>query len=227
MEKKTENLNIFQRLAKIQSELWTVAKNLNVSTGAWSYKAVSERDVIDAVKPLEEKYWVYSYPYSREIIEQSILTKENSYNWQTKKINSFYLRVKTVYRFVNIDKPEEFIETVTFWDGIDTWDKATWKATTYSDKYALMKAYKISTGDDPDKDASPETWYWKEKTIDEMFKNDFSEEDFKRFKDAVNAWIFRFTDVKDAISKIEEKRFVNEKRKLEITWFIKSLKWNE
>lgn len=27
---------------------------------------------------------------------------------------------------------------------------------TYADKYALMKAYKITTGDDPDKDASPE-----------------------------------------------------------------------
>ena len=28
---------------------------------------------------------------------------------------------------------------------------------TYADKYALMKAYKISTGDDPDKEASEET----------------------------------------------------------------------
>ena len=137
------------------------------------------------------------------------------------------MRVKTVYRFVNIDKPEEFIETITFWDWIDTGDKATGKATTYSDKYALMKVYKISTWDDPDKEASPETWYWKEKTIDEMFKNDFTDEDFQRFKDAVKTWNFVFTDVKDAISKIEEKRFVNEKRKLEITWFIKSLKWNE
>ena len=27
---------------------------------------------------------------------------------------------------------------------------------TYADKYALMKAYKISTGDDPDKEASEE-----------------------------------------------------------------------
>ena len=51
-------LNIYQRIAKITSELGTVAKNLNVSTGKSSYKAVSERDVKDAVKPLEEKYGV-------------------------------------------------------------------------------------------------------------------------------------------------------------------------
>ena len=30
---------------------------------------------------------------------------------------------------------------------------------TYSDKYSLLKAYKIATGDDPDKDASPEKGY--------------------------------------------------------------------
>ena len=33
---------------------------------------------------------------------------------------------------------------------MDTQDKATGKAMTYADKYALMKAYKITTGDDPD-----------------------------------------------------------------------------
>jgi hypothetical protein len=33
---------------------------------------------------------------------------------------------------------------------------------TYGDKYALMKAYKISTGDDPDQDPSKEENYQKQ-----------------------------------------------------------------
>lgn len=37
---------------------------------------------------------------------------------------------------------------------MDAMDKAPGKAMTYADKYALMKAYKISTGDDPDQEAS-------------------------------------------------------------------------
>ena len=54
-------LNIYQRMAAITAELQTVAKNLNVETGKGKvYKAVSERDVIDAVKPLEAKHGVYS-----------------------------------------------------------------------------------------------------------------------------------------------------------------------
>jgi hypothetical protein len=44
---------------------------------------------------------------------------------------------------------------ISYGDGIDTGDKAPGKAMTYSDKYSLLKAYKVATGDDPDKDASP------------------------------------------------------------------------
>ena len=43
---------------------------------------------------------------------------------------------------------------MTFGDGVDTQDKAPGKAMTYGDKYALLKAYKIVTGDDPDQNAS-------------------------------------------------------------------------
>ena len=72
------------------------------------------------------------------------------------------MRLEITYRFVNVDKPEEFIEIKSYGDGIDSGDKAPGKAMTYGDKYALMKGYKISTGDDPDKDASPEDGYTKE-----------------------------------------------------------------
>ena len=44
-------------------------------------------------------------------------------------------------------------------EGIAPQDKGSGKAMPYADKYALMKAYKISTGDDPDQNASVETHY--------------------------------------------------------------------
>ena len=152
--------NIFQRMSLITAELRTVAKNLTVSTGGNnSYKAVSERDVLDAVKPLEEKHGVYSYPVSRTVLESNLLESENIYNGKTTKKTTFMTRIETVYRFVNVDKPDEYIDTVTFAEGIDAQDKGSGKAMTYGDKYALMKAYKISTGDDPDQTASEETNY--------------------------------------------------------------------
>lgn len=154
-----KDMNIYQRMAAITSKLQTVAKNLEVSAGKSSYKAVSERDIIDAVKPVELEYGIYSYPLSREVLESHILESEKTWNGQTTKTSTFFSRIKTVYRFVNVDNPDEHIETTVFSEGIDSQDKGSGKAMTYADKYALMKAYKISTGEDPDQDGSKETHY--------------------------------------------------------------------
>lgn len=155
-----EGMNIFQKMSAITNELGIVAKNLNVDMGKGkSYKAVQEKDILDAVKPLEAKYGVYSFPVNREIVESNILERENQYG-TTKNL---FMRIQTTYKFVNVEDKNDYITMITFADGIDTGDKATGKAMTYADKYALMKAYKITTGDDPDAEASPEKGYKPEK----------------------------------------------------------------
>lgn len=141
--------NLFKKMLYIENELETVKKELDVKLPNGSYKAVGEVDVIRAVKPLEFKYGVKSMPISRNV--------EESKETQTKSgtINQF-MRLKTVYRFINVDDPKDFIDIDTYGDGVDSGDKAPGKAMTYADKYALLKAYKIATGDDPDKDPSEE-----------------------------------------------------------------------
>ena len=138
--------NIFQRMSKITQEMAAVAKNLQVGEGKSQYKAVGEADILAAVKPLEAKHGVYSYPVSREVIESGTMERDGKYG----KSVQLYLRIKVTYRFLCIDNPDSFIEIESFGDGVDTQDKAPGKAMTYADKYALMKAYKIITGDDPD-----------------------------------------------------------------------------
>ena len=157
-----KDMNIFEKMSAITNELGVVAKNLNVDMGKGkSYKAVQEFDVLNAVKPIEEKYRVYSYPKERKVIDSGVLEKETQYGIS----KNMYLRIETTYEFVNIDKTEEKITMTSYADGIDSGDKATGKAMTYSDKYSLLKAYKIATGDDPDKDASPERGYVTEEDI--------------------------------------------------------------
>ena len=146
-------MNIYEKMAEITAAINTVAKNLQVDTGKGKgYKAVSEADVLAAVKPIEKQFGVYSYPYDREIVESGELVNQTQYGER----KSLFLRVKTVYRFVNTEKTDEYIDIVTYGDGVDTQDKAPGKAMTYGDKYALLKAYKIQTGDDPDQNASGE-----------------------------------------------------------------------
>ena len=143
-------MNIFKKMKEATEKIGRVAKNLEVGYGKNMYKAVSEADVLDAVKPIEAELGIYSYPYDREVIYQDMVTVNSGEN---ERVNAFF-RIKVVYRFVNIDNPEEYIDIVSYGDGVDSQDKAPGKAMTYADKYALLKAYKIETGDDPDKDLS-------------------------------------------------------------------------
>lgn len=159
---ETEGLNIYQRMLAITADMQTVAKNLLVPAGGGKYRAVSETDVLNAVKPLEIRHGVYSYPVERRTISVDVLeTEERRKDYDTKqyetiKKTQFVYRIETRYRFVNVDFPDEYIDVVSYGDGIDSADKAPGKAMTYSDKYALLKAYKIQTGDDPDQDVSPD-----------------------------------------------------------------------
>lgn len=151
---KDKSLNIFQRMSAVTNEIQRVAKNLRVDAGKSSYKAVGEADVLEAVKPAEEKFGVYSYPVDREIIESGTMKSEGVKNGQPYTREQIFMRERVVYRFVNLDKMDEYIDMVSFGDGMDSGDKAPGKAATYADKYALLKAYKITTGDDPDQKAS-------------------------------------------------------------------------
>ena len=68
--------NIFQRMSQITQEITAVAKNLQVGYGSSKYNAVGEADILAAVKPIEAKHGVYSYPLSREIVESGTMEKE-------------------------------------------------------------------------------------------------------------------------------------------------------
>ena len=141
-------MNIYEKMLAISTKIGVIAKNLEVGLGSSKYKAVSEADVLKPVKELEAEFKIYSYPKSRRIVEKGTITN-------SKGTTSLFMRIETEYCFVNVENPEEQISVITYGDGVDTQDKAPGKAMTYSDKYALLKAYKCATGDDPDKDPSP------------------------------------------------------------------------
>ena len=160
-------MNIYEKMSAISQEISTVAKNLEVGFGQSKYKAVGEADVLAAVKPIEAKYKVYSYPISRDIVDSGELMNIDRNGNEKRQL---YLRIKTIYRFVDTDDPKQFIDIETYGDGVDPQDKAPGKAMTYGDKYALLKAYKIQTGDDPDQNASEPLKIVTHRATDDMKK---------------------------------------------------------
>ncbi len=121
-------MNIYEKMQKITNEIGIVNKNLEVGIGKNSYKAVGEADVLKAVKELEAKYGIYSYPKKRTVISQEIIQTEKEYNGQITRGNQVFVRIEVEYEFVNIEKPEEKITIVSYGDGVDTQDKAPRKS---------------------------------------------------------------------------------------------------
>lgn len=154
---ESKKLNIYQKMLKATERISKVAKNLKVDISkSSSYKAVSEADVLEAVKPVEIELGIYSYPVKREIIETNVLDTVKEYNGNRTESKQLFMRLEVTYRFVNVDNPQDYIDIITYGDGVDSQDKAPGKSMTYADKYALLKAYKIQTGEDPDKEGSGE-----------------------------------------------------------------------
>lgn len=55
-------------------------------------------------------------------------------------------------RFESIDDADDFKDVLGIGFGIDPGDKGPGKAISYATKYALLKAFGLETGDDPDQD---------------------------------------------------------------------------
>lgn len=148
-----KEMNLWQRIHAVSAEVGRVSMSLEVDTGKGrSYKAVSINDVVDSLIPYLDKYRIVIVPSDKEIIEQMQITQKSQYGDK----NQFYIRLKATFKIVNIDKPDEFIEVSAYGDGIDSGDKCTGKADTYARKTALIDAFNLSRGDDPDREASKE-----------------------------------------------------------------------
>ncbi len=144
-------MNIFEKIQAVSNEIMSLEKDMMVGKGAYAYKAVSDFSVTKAVKEAEKKHGIISIPARQEMIENQVIkTIDNG----KEKITYSFL-VKMTVLFINTEKPDERIEVESFGHGLDSGDKGTGKASTYARKYALLNAYKIATGEDPDQEASP------------------------------------------------------------------------
>jgi len=145
-------------LAKIQNvsaAIKNIEKDMTVGKGNYSYKAVSDIIVVLKVKEAEQKNGIISIPVKQELIHSEILrTNKKQYNSDEVIESIQYVDVvKLTLRIYEIETGE-FIEVESFGRGLDNSDKGFGKASTYARKYALLNAYKIATGEDPDAEMS-------------------------------------------------------------------------
>jgi hypothetical protein len=127
------DLNIHQRLAAVMADVTYIQKERKEGM---KYTIVSHDAVTAKVRPALLKAGIVYYP----------VRCEHTHNGNRAECS-------ITVRFVNIDKPEDYIEVPSFGYGIDPQDKGPGKAMSYAVKYALLKALGLETGDDADHDS--------------------------------------------------------------------------
>lgn len=141
-----QKMNLYQKIQAVANEVKNISKNMTVGKGNYSYKAVGDIDVTLKVKEAEKKVGIVSIPIKQELIHHEIIkTSEGD-----KESIKYSFLIKMTTRINDLEDTDSFIEIESFGHGLDSGDKGFGKASTYARKYALLNAYKIATGEDPD-----------------------------------------------------------------------------
>ena len=148
-----KDYNLYEKIQMVSDEIRNIEKNIVVGPGNSSYKAVADTDVLLKVKDAEKKYGLVSIPVRQELVRTDQVQKISRDGYQSV---TFADIVKMTMRIINIDDSTQFIEVESFGRGLDAGDKGFGKASTYARKYALLNAYKLATGEDPDEQKSTE-----------------------------------------------------------------------
>lgn len=126
--------NIYQRLHEVMKAVSYVQKEDKKVNNQYTF--VSHDAVTAKIRPFLLEHGVLSLPQNMH---------------HTKDGNMTIIQMNI--RFVNIDKPEDFIDVPSVGYGIDPQDKGVGKAISYAVKYGLLKALSLETGDDPERDS--------------------------------------------------------------------------
>lgn len=150
IENKNE-MNLWQRMSAIMSEVNYVQKKMTVGEGKYSYKGLSSKDLYEKINESMVKWGVVcvqkSFTFERFYYEGK---GWDSYNKREK--DTFQREVIGTYTgiLINIDSPDQKQEISGIGQGIDSQDKASGKAQTYALKQALLNTFIIATGVDTD-----------------------------------------------------------------------------
>lgn len=234
MDCKQQTFGIYSKLAGVRSEIDGMSKEWENEQQWYSY--FSDDQISRTFRWLFNLYKI-DFLYSSKITGCREISPTRSWTKQ------FITDVLIEYKFVDIEDGS-MVEWTACWSWNDTGDKWVYKAITGAVKYIFMKTFQISTGDDPEKDIVKDRKPKEEKQptktkkdpleFDEensefdpnIFKSEFTQNDFENFKKAVESGSFdiKWKTANEVIDKISEKYDVWSKWKLEIQWFIKCQK---
>lgn len=135
--------SLVKKLAEVMSEVKRVPKN--GFNKFHKYQYATESDVSDLVREELAKRSVMLFP--------SVISHESREHKNRSGSTEYISTIEMEFTFVDGESGES-MAFKTVGEGQDAGDKAYYKAMTGATKYALMKVFLISTGDDPEADSN-------------------------------------------------------------------------
>lgn len=176
-------MNLIEKIAYIMTQVEYLKKDDKVEFGKTTYKAMSEEKVTTIMHKQLADNKIIVYPVKMDHRRDGIIT-----------------HVDVIYRMVNAEDPNDYIEIASCGDGADTQDKGSGKAMTYAYKYMWLRTFAIPTGEDPDKIASAE--------IDDMLEKEEAKEQAVKAENQKHAALV--AEVQRLISKALQVGVINE-----------------
>ncbi|MGO9603981.1 MAG: ERF family protein [Candidatus Binataceae bacterium] len=139
-------LNLRQKLAEVRRRIGYVQKRGHNERFNYSY--VTAADIAGAIGDLLAELGVIVIPRLEEISYESAAARGDAVRMA---------RVVMAYSFSDVESGEEIVAKVAG-QGLDSGDKAPYKAMTGALKYALLQSFLLATGDDPE-DERPDARY--------------------------------------------------------------------
>lgn len=130
-------MGLMNKIQKIQQAGLSVAKNGWNNFQKYSY--ATESDVVEAMDKVFTEHGILCFLTMEDT--QIVMNGESPLT-----------RVKVRFSLVDVDSGESR-DFIFYGDGQDKGDKGMYKAVTGAQKYFFMKNFRISTGDDPERDA--------------------------------------------------------------------------
>lgn len=154
-----EKLNIYQKLAKVRRVVEVVQKNKS----GYGYKYVSDDELLAKITGTMDKYGLSLVP---AIVSDSFNVTPYTYVKSKKGIdetvNEILVNADMVFRWVNNDDPDEFINIPWALVGQQAdASQAFGSGLTYSYRYFLLKYFGVATPED-----DPDNWRSKQKAAE-------------------------------------------------------------
>jgi len=133
------HLNLRQKLAVVRRRIAYVQKRGH--NQRHNYRYVTAADIVGAVGDILAELGVVVVPRLESISHEAVRPSAGGTEHATHVVMS--------YSFLDVDTAEE-ITVKTAGEGLDSGDKAPYKAMTGALKYALLQSFLLATGDDPE-----------------------------------------------------------------------------